>query len=1664
MADQTDTITPYITNEAPQQQAQQASFFPSSTDPMEPKASFISTTVPNFTSDKTADDRANRYDGSLGPALSPGVDAIRSNVLSGLEDNLRRNAMARDRNIQDTANQQYVASFIKERAAAGQPLSVEDIGKLTSQLDGKPYALEGGADHSAYLERKQADKIVETAVSTVEPADDNNDANTIAARKLYAANPGLKDYLTRNALLNKVVEDTEDKYKGTSWGGTVVNFASTTVVPLLGNFYQVNRIPGYDAQSWLVGNNIEEQSKYLHDLPPEEAARKLQATIDGIFKWNPTAAVEYAHKMADYSSSSKVLDNIFGLIDVGVAGQIGVGIATGVARGSLRSLVPTLIKQGGSRGGSIPGVLDATGAVADAGYQNALNTVKALSKEAGAEANSFDTLRNAVPPIFDVDAIKGPAGTTPFSSTVTQNLMDALKSQATGLLEKTLVSPINIARVQRGAPEYAELMANTMDAFIKQYPGASNSVIHVGVMNSEANALSNTDHIVIGLGKNNGDLFGSVNAARQTARLMGLKDAAFTIEARGVDKFYIQMVKAVDETAPSVRHSIAINTEKTPTSLANRLFGYVRSRDELIPSDLNKEVKIATFGTEQISHLATAIMERAIADVPKGGLLRRASDRADLTRFLEAQRITHNPATGSPGVFSPTLADFARDWGTMHGRLPTPEITKAYFTYQQVNDIEYAQRNLNILKGKQRVGAEMHTLQAGFGGVRTPALEGKFLPAGIPWQEAGDFGVLVWDNAGKKHQYVRRKYTPVAGTANRLGVDNINDLVANKGYKVIHLSSWAEDALRASPLADTLPKGRIHYIVAKDAKSSPLEFNQIPYKPGGHLEYADNFFTSQPKISKYQVASEVSHDYRGDQTIFAHRTSEQGAKVTNAMEQARLLYQAGDKQGLRAFLNKADTPLPYAYKDFVRLFKGKTATFDLDTPFLLRQRGKTTLDLHSKDLAEKYGFTNMEDARKGAHDLYHDNINIKHAMERDTPINNVVNTGTALSPTFNAMPARQLDPFISLNRAAVSMAKAKYMDDLKIKAAERFVQEFGQHVDMTPEELARYPMRALSPQTPLKRGNAVDAESFAAAKNYKRTVNEFLGASGENDRLVMKAVNTLDQFLLDSLGDVKGAKVADYLENNWAFNQIKDPSAFLRKAAFIPKMGFWNPKQLFMQAQGAIATAAQAGLENAAKGMSMAYMMRPLQLAGTDAIITEAAARAEKALGVKAKHFIESYEALQRTGFQNVGGEYGSFDAHLNPNVANSTLNKMFDDSMMFFKMGERANRLTAWNAAYLVWREANPLRVFDNQAVKQVLAQADQYTGNMTRASAAGWNYGWASIPTQFFSYHARVMDQMLGGRLDRDQKVKMMALHSIMYGIPAGTAGLAVGGVLPVAQLTSDLMKNYGIDPDSNVVSSTLAHGIPQAMLGMLVGDQHKAPSISDTLGPNGVDAFYNLVVKGDASKLVGAGPATLYKSSTALTQLAGELVWNGWSTESNLMLAMHYGSTHEKFPTVWGTWKPLMDTISTVSNVEKSIYAVNLGKYYNKQGQTISDHGSPDWVNGISSLLLGTDPQTVKDFYTTLEVKKAQQKVFNDNQTRAMDFYRAAFKAESSEDAFRYTLAAQQHMTLAGMTYQQKHDTYQKALEGYETIAVQAQKRLDNMSVDRQRALIKKIGAGQ
>ncbi|MGK3947029.1 hypothetical protein ABK046_52755, partial [Streptomyces caeruleatus] len=74
----------------------------------------------------------------------------------------------------------------------------------------------------------------------------------------------------------------------------------------------------------------------------------------------------------------------------------------------------------------------------------------------------------------------------------------------------------------------------------------------------------------------------------------------------------------MDETASSVRQAIAVNTEKTSRSLANRLFGYVRTRDDLIPSDIANEVKVTTFGAEQMSKIGTAIMERAIEDVPKG--------------------------------------------------------------------------------------------------------------------------------------------------------------------------------------------------------------------------------------------------------------------------------------------------------------------------------------------------------------------------------------------------------------------------------------------------------------------------------------------------------------------------------------------------------------------------------------------------------------------------------------------------------------------------------------------------------------------------------------------------------------------------------------------------------------------------------------------------------------------------------------------------------------------------------------------------------------------------------------------------------------------------------------------------------------------------------------
>jgi hypothetical protein len=130
-------------------------------------------------------------------------------------------------------------------------------------------------------------------------------------------------------------------------------------------------------------------------------------------------------------------------------------------------------------------------------------------------------------------------------------------------------------------------------------------------------------------------------------------------------------------------------------------------------------------------------------------------------------------------------------------------------------------------------------------------------------------------------------------------------------------------------------------------------------------------------------------------------------------------------------------------------------------------------------------------------------------------------------------------------------------------------------------------------------------------------------------------------------------------------------------------------------------------------------------------------------LGWKKADFLESYQEFRKTGLYNVEGEVAVRDDYFDPKLFNGVAGKFLDKGTFFFREGERLTRMTAWNAAYREWKKANPGKAIDSQARNEILSRQNLLSVNMTRSSASWWQQGVLSVPTQFFSYQIRLMDQ---------------------------------------------------------------------------------------------------------------------------------------------------------------------------------------------------------------------------------------------------------------------------------------------------------------------------------
>src|SRR5689334_22231250 len=242
--------------------------------------------------------------------------------------------------------------------------------------------------------------------------------------------------------------------------------------------------------------------------------------------------------------------------------------------------------------------------------------------------------------------------------------------------------------------------------------------------------------------------------------------------------------------------------------------------------------------------------------------------------------------------------------------------------------------------------------------------------------------------------------------------DKLKKELNGEDYQLIQLSPEGKRRLREEPGFANHPalENDIDFILTKEYETTHLPWQQIPYRPGGPVEFPEGWFVRQPSITPIKNKGvTVEHRYHGDLNVFNFRTEKQAKEAAWHMDVARQMVKAGDDAALKPYLEQH---LPFTPEEFKKLFKSETnqnALLDLDTSIYYSRKDQNINDAFK--LSDKYH--NMVDNKKSIYNLY-SQVNLKNALERNDPIFTFEKTGDPSLPVFNLKQAEMLDPIATM--------------------------------------------------------------------------------------------------------------------------------------------------------------------------------------------------------------------------------------------------------------------------------------------------------------------------------------------------------------------------------------------------------------------------------------------------------------------------------------------------------------------------------------------------------------------------------------------------------------------------------------------------------------------------
>ena len=1332
---------------------------------------------------------------------SPGVDVLQNSVRQG--DMARYEELAQRRNVMNFEETKLQLARDVVRQSEGREPNQDEVDAIM----GLSLAQAEAGNAETVIQENFAKKYISTAMSA-DIEDDSIDTDPeVSNRAMDIAESAVTRNVIAQDKLSQIQKDLNDQGifdKAWDFAEQLVPFKS------MYNFHDlVNAAP---TSSILTGNNLEEQIAYLHTLPPKEFKEQFEAAAEELRGRNTLDALAFAQAVIAYSSSDKFWANAQDVADVisfaaKPAKVVAKGIARAAGRGVEKALPKVVKKMQGAVRGAVHAPDDIAAAAAHSGHiaeaaKIAVTKDLAAGKIGPRSIETLKDLERVLPEAMSPnktwfrDSSLPPAAVT--------RLQD-LAAARTKLIGDALTKP-NLLDVDLNTVQAA--VEDASNSLLDTFKHVQHNVVNTRV-NPAENSIANVNSVTIQFGTRDGALFKSEEGAKTFSRQINAKTNDFEIK-QYPGGWAVEVTKNTDEMR---NVTIDMNT-KHPDNITSAFMGYLRSANDQVSVANRQARSTATLSVEHLGAIVTEMVK------PFGKMGRQGLHELEDVIYNAQTKL--NKANANTGIYYKTAGEFEQAFYDLHGKNPNVLQTDAYFTYVDLQDLDYVVRTLDTYKQKVRIGIENFEVGA-------LKFEGKELSA-IPYATKTPFRIRVVDDKGA---VISKMYSRQLDPKK---MKDIDEKVASGEYKILQSTDGTVD----------IDGDAVQIIVAKGAKRGRIDPKQFTRQEGGHQIQKNRFHVKQAVIRAHK---DGGNSYLSDNTLFNASSAAEAREFADLYDTVRRLWKTDRPAAIKLINDK----MPFDAKTFAG--KVLTKQIDLDTPIASVRSGQSVGDV--LDLSKSYGFLDNHN---------YNELNLSRSVKgrylgerSESLIDQVTKEANGV---FSVEQAPLVRPLEALQSTTADMIRTRVIHDYIHTSAKSWYNQFAHLLDVTKEEMASFGDDILV--NPKWKMGANPVEVGAAENVRKAIVNLYT-----NSTPYTRYMNARKEKIVESVYNRFGKTTA-----NWVSESLlpfaSDIPTYLRSVAFHSKLGLFNVKQLFLQASSFSNVVAISPRSGAKAVGNLPLIIAALRKSN----INDAKRIGAKAMGWTEDQFAAGIEAYRRSGYNIVAGDVAYVD-EVTKSVAPiaSQTGKVLDAGTKFFSTGERMPRVVGYFASYDEWLKANPGKLLDRRAQAAILDRAKLISGNMTRDASSRWQKGWMGSVTQFFGYQARMAELMIGKRLTGAERARLFTANALMYGLPVGVS--AATGIVPWRPLVKQWMLEEGYDYNEDPLVEASLDGVISSLVEWTTGRDY---DVSGSFGPGGISNIYD-IWNGDAEVrdlLLGAsGSIAMDIYESAMPALRG--IWS-------------------------------------------------------------------------------------------------------------------------------------------------------------------------------------------